>query len=479
MFKLSDLTADTELQPQQSRVRDAVPHVPGMLVYHGLGSGKTLNAIAAGDQFTGLKNVIVPASLRTNFQKELRKYRKGPSNDFKIQSYNSATSGQLDPAALNIFDEAHRMGQEGTALADLHKKIQGRSMLLTGTPIRNNPTELVPLMKMIAGDRNIPQNAEQFKRRFIREEEVSPGFWGWLKGVKPGVRERLTNRDELKGLLEGRVDYHPSRGEFPSVKHQDIDVDMSKTQHDLYNGILGKNPWLAYKVRSNLPPSKAESKQLNSFLSGTRQVSNNPSMYDVTMRGDPIQHSPKLQRMLSEIQQRSGVDPNFKSLVYSNYLDSGIKPMSDELSRRGISNAMYSGGLSDAARKKIVDDYNQNKIRALLVSGAGAEGLDLKGTRMVQIMEPYWNEARVKQVIGRAVRNRSHASLPEDQRNVLVQRFYSKPRQGLLARWGLRDETQGSDRYMRQLSNDKQQLNDELLQVLKEVGSQGRQNGRN
>ena len=32
-----------------------------------------------------------------------------------------------------------------------------------------------------------------------------------------------------------------------------------------------------------------------------------------------------------------------------------------------------------------------------MISSAGTEGLDLKNIRQIHIMEPYWNEIRIKQ----------------------------------------------------------------------------------
>ena len=45
----------------------------------------------------------------------------------------------------------------------------------------------------------------------------------------------------------------------------------------------------------------------------------------------------------------------------------------------------------------------------LLLSDAGKEGLDLKETSQVHVLEPQWNDEKVEQVIGRAVRFKSHA----------------------------------------------------------------------
>jgi hypothetical protein len=59
-------------------------------------------------------------------------------------------------------------------------------------------------------------------------------------------------------------------------------------------------------------------------------------------------------------------------------------------------------------------------IQTIMITASGAEGIDLKNTRFVHIMEPYWHHVRINQVIGRARRICSHASLPENLRTVRV-----------------------------------------------------------
>jgi hypothetical protein len=58
--------------------------------------------------------------------------------------------------------------------------------------------------------------------------------------------------------------------------------------------------------------------------------------------------------------------------------------------------------------------------RVFCITRAGAEGLSLKCVRAVHIMEPYWNEALLTQVKGRAIRIGSHLELPEEDRNVSI-----------------------------------------------------------
>ena len=96
-----------------------------------------------------------------------------------------------------------------------------------------------------------------------------------------------------------------------------------------------------------------------------------------------------------------------------------------ELDRRGIPYGTFTGALSPKAKAKLVDDYNAGRLRALLVSGSGSEGLDLKRTNLIQILEPHWNDSRIDQVIGRGIRYRSHDGLPKSQRRVDVERYIS------------------------------------------------------
>jgi len=55
-----------------------------------------------------------------------------------------------------------------------------------------------------------------------------------------------------------------------------------------------------------------------------------------------------------------------------------------------------------------------------MITSAGAEGINLRNTRFVHIMEPYWHNVRLEQVIGRARRICSHEDLLENQRTVQV-----------------------------------------------------------
>jgi len=80
--KLAKLT--TKLKPHQQRVVDRMQDEdqPGLVVVHGLGSGKTLTSIAVADAL-GLKaDVVTPAALQQNYRKELSAHtKKAPKTD--------------------------------------------------------------------------------------------------------------------------------------------------------------------------------------------------------------------------------------------------------------------------------------------------------------------------------------------------------------------------------------------------------------
>ena len=72
------------------------------------------------------------------------------------------------------------------------------------------------------------------------------------------------------------------------------------------------------------------------------------------------------------------------------------------------------------------DNINGEKIKVVLISQAGAEGIDFKFIRQVHIMEPWYNMNRIEQIIGRGVRNCSHKDLPFNKRNVSIYLYGSK-----------------------------------------------------
>jgi hypothetical protein len=91
---------------------------------------------------------------------------------------------------------------------------------------------------------------------------------------------------------------------------------------------------------------------------------------------------------------------------------------------RQIFNGVYSKNFP-ASLKESVEKRGKKILNILMASASGAEGITLNNVRHVHIMEPHWTPARHDQVIGRAIRICSHATLPMDQRTVKVSFYIS------------------------------------------------------
>jgi SNF2 family DNA or RNA helicase len=241
---------------------------------------------------------------------------------------------------------------------------------------------------------------------------------------------------------------------------------MTPAQLKLYDTLMDNAPpWVAYKIKQNLPPSKAEAAQLNAFLMGARQVSNTTAPFQATGAAD----EPKLDTAYAHLRAVLDAHPRAKAVVYSNFLGAGLDPYKRRLEAANIPYGAFTGEMSKARRDDLVRQYNDNKLRALLISSAGGEGLDLKGTRLIQVLDPHWNEEKLKQVEGRGIRYRSHADLPEAERDVLVQRYLTaRPRQGWLQALKLQAPEGSVDQYIAQRAAEKEQLIDQFRQLLRQ-----------
>ena len=102
----------------------------------------------------------------------------------------------------------------------------------------------------------------------------------------------------------------------------------------------------------------------------------------------------------------------------------------------GIKTEIYSGDISDNIRKKILKNFNAEKnrygdvIKILLVTEAGAEGINILEAQHMHILESSTREMKIQQAIGRVVRYRSHMvegrlPMPKNEQVVHVWRYWS------------------------------------------------------
>jgi superfamily II DNA/RNA helicase len=164
-------------------------------------------------------------------------------------------------------------------------------------------------------------------------------------------------------------------------------------------------------------------------------------------------------------------DKNFKGVVYSNFLEGGLNPLALRLKKIGIPYGSFTGEQTNTERNQMVQDYNKNKLKALLISPAGGEGLDLKGTKFMGVLDPNWNPEKTSQAIGRTARFKSHEKLPLEQRNVRVVQYLAEPKLGFAGRikkfFKPSTHAIGVDEYIHNRAMEKERLNRQFTDVLK------------
>lgn len=183
--------------------------------------------------------------------------------------------------------------------------------------------------------------------------------------------------------------------------------------------------------------------------------------------------SPKMLNIIFNILKSPG-----SVLVYSNYVQMeglqmfkvylnffGFVSIDKAENKKGFVYCEFHGGIDRETREKNKKIFNskENKlgeiVKIIMISPAGAEGINLNNCRQVHVMEPYWNEGRIEQVIGRAIRQCQHRDLAMKERTVDVFRYKMIRNSG--------KET--SDEMMENISRRKNNLLISFIEAIKEV----------
>jgi hypothetical protein len=225
------------------------------------------------------------------------------------------------------------------------------------------------------------------------------------------------------------------------------------------------------------------------------------------------EYSPKYKEMLTTIMSRTGLQ-----LLYSQFLTiEGIMLFTKVLDAKGyaefklkrvggewvvnIPEEAYTKplyvtyiGTKTAEEKELIRNIFNKKwegvpeklkvvvekmlFNLFIITAAGAEGISLKNVQYVHIMEPYWNQVRLDQVIGRARRICSHNTLSKVNQYVEVHMYImkfpeldiSKPNFPEILKKDVEDGfPRTTDEYMYRLAKRKTGINTSLLDCIRDA----------
>ena len=452
---------------------------PGVVAQHSMGSGKTLlslKAAARAQQEHKGKIVVIsaPASVVKQFPDEAKKFNIDlDEKRLKLLSHEEFVNRAKDLAnekiSLLVVDEGHRLRNPETSKNKAHSLVRqsaDKALVMSGTAMYNKPHDLAALVNLAAGHKALPEKEMDFASEFIGVEKVKPGVVKRMFGATDGERTYLKNKGKLGKVLKEYVHNYDAKEnipeEFAKTTERIHKVEMSPQQYRYYRFAENELPWpIRVKIRAGLPLSKKESQSLNTFSSAVRQVSNSYASF--TLDPEKVESSPKFNEMLGHQKElRKQLKDKYRGVVYSNYLGSGLSHYSKLLEKEGVPHGVYTGELTKTEKKRMVDDFNEGKFDTLLLSSSGSEGLNLKGVRHVQIMEPHFNKSKIMQVAARAVRRGSHAHLPENERHVQIDHYHSELPKGLFGK----PKGEGIDEYLHNLSEEKEIIKTDINKVI-------------
>ena len=393
------------------------------------GSGKTAAAIASAQCILAKNSmwkviVVTPVSLQGNFKKEMDKYGV-PKEDRKRYSFYTLTNFSnkisekklCNNKTLLIIDEAHNLRtKNGERVKNILKctRSAGRVLLLTATPIYNNPEDIINLVAFVKGEK--PIKSGQFKK--IIESDIL--LKEYIKCI----------------FLFHKLDEH--RKGFPQLKEEDVVIEMSDEYYNKYR-----------KLETEYI-SNQDARDPFKLLNGVRQA---------TLKIEVV--SPKIQWTFEKIKE--DVKAKKRIVVFSSFKEVGLKNLEKLLKGKKIKYVKVTGDMKAPLRDEAVREYNNGDVYVLLISKAGGEGLDLKETRDIILLEPGWNEPAEEQVIGRGVRLNSHKNLPVEERLVTVYHLYLKKSDSQMA---MEEQKQSADILVKEIHDKKIKTNNLFLQRL-------------
>ena len=461
------------LKDHQLRVVNHFQTNRGLIVAHPVGSGKTLEGVTVASCFLmkhpdGVVKVVTPVSLQHNFEKEL--LAAGVRSD-RIELYTLAAfatqhgpggakegtcasrSAKKRRPVLLIIDEAHELRTNISKARNSGKTVRAEVavrcameadevLLLTATAVYNEPYDIASLVAMVKG--TVPLSVKSFESLVYEDEKRGP------------TQDQKRRFADYFGCMFSFHDM-PRDSNYPTVIERYIEIEMSAQYFKEYKEVERRNSSLFSGANPFL------------FLSGVRRASNALSscpkcdvVMDFVQKGLPVSVTAQGIPQFGTIAAMKGKKP-IKVVVYSAFREFGVDQISERLRSAGIPYGEVNGSMPKDKRQKAVDGYNADKLQVLLITAAGGQGLDLKGTRVIILFEEQWNSSIEDQAKGRAVRYGSHSHLPESERSVQIYHLVMiKPRSS-------KDKRPSADTILKELVEEKRAKNVKFLKRLQEV----------
>ena len=394
--------------------------------------------------------------------------------------------------SLLVIDEIQRLISENGILykklfAAVHQYFSNdiRIILLTATPIYDNPYELALTMNLLKPRIMFPLDKSKFYSFFLGEKDengndkriteknwikdnselinknllnyMCSGYVSYFKGGNPNAypNKRIIELKHIMGnkqmteyisalksdLEKDNNNYSKKYDSDEFIFNNDIDSNNDEITGIYVNSLQFSNIGLTYgqTVKSDQTKTTISfDTSLNEFRTELKNIKSNSSPEVLTYIREKG-YSEKFAKIIE-----LSLSCNGPVFIFSNYLAFGVKPLSYILDACGLtqypkedngygryfiwsSETSIDKDLTTQAKKiyNSPENINGNKLKIILGTRSVMEGVSFKNVKQVHITDPWWNEARIEQILARAVRFCSHSLLPLEEQYTDIYKHYS------------------------------------------------------